>query len=255
VERLMATTPTHGRTPRGGGTVQQDRRGGSTTPLPAMAVGSAQTLPSMAPAPRFRPPEVSPVARPYTAFGQSGAGPWRGAENNQDGLIFRDRSPHLDRGTELAGRISSMPDPPSDGPIRPSLRLTNRTWNWQVGTGSAYTDDPTRQYTQAVSGNRRLFFSSDNSGGWQAIYGGTPGFYRNGPGGPPVGDPAKGPGRVYGGPPHGLHTMYPPDRQQTLATFRARPQMVAPRVDRLSNSRIAGQNYSQWTKHQGGGSQ
>lgn len=250
----MAPTPSYGRTERGGGTAQADRRG-SKTPLPGMSAGLAQTLPSTAQPPRFRPPQISPPGQPYTAFGQSGAGPWRGAEDYSDGLIFRDRSPHLDRGTEKAGRISSMPDPPMDGPIRPSLRMVNRTWNWTAGTGSAYADDPNRGYTQATAGNRRINFSSDNAGGWQTVYGGTPGFYRAGPGGPPVGDPAQGPGRVFGGPPHGFHTIYPPDRQQTLATFRARPQMVAPRVDRLSNSRIAGQNYSQWTRHQGGGPQ
>jgi len=75
-----------------------------------------------------------------------------------------------------------------------------------------------------------------------------------GPGGAPVGDPSQGPGRVFAGPPHGLHTLYPPDGQQREQRYRARPQMVAPRVDRLSNSRIAGQNYSQWTRHQGGAS-
>lgn len=251
----MAHTPTHGRTARGGGTAQPAAGRGSNTSIPAMSVGSAQTLPSVAPGPRFRPEQVSPVPQPYTAFGMSGAGPWRGPENAQDGLIFRDRSPHLDRGTERAGRISSLPDPPMDGPIRPSLRMTNRTWNWTAGIGAAYADDPGRGYTTATAGDRRFHFSSDNSGGWQTVYGGAPGFYRNGPGGTPIGDPAAGPARVYAGPPHGFHTMYPPDRQQTLATFRVRPQMVAPRVDRLSNSRIAGQNYSQWTRHQGGGPQ
>lgn len=252
----MAPNVLYGRSARGGGAPHPDGQGRTkNTPPPSTAIALAQSPPSVAPAPRFRPPQVAPVPHPYTAFGMSGAGPWRGAENAQDGLIFRDRSPHMDRGTERAGRISSMPDPPMDGPIRPSLRMTNRTWNWVAGLGAAATDDPTRPYTVAQAGNRRMFFSSDNTGGWQKVYGGAPGFYRNGPGGTPVGDPAQGPASVYGGPPHGLHTVYPPDRQQTLRTFRARPQMVAPRVDRLSNSRVGGQNYSQWTRHQGGGSQ
>jgi hypothetical protein len=62
---------------------------------------------------------------------------------------------------------------------------------------------------------------------------------------------APGPGRVPTGPAHGLHTLYPPDGQQTLARFRQVPAMVPARVDRLSNSRIAGQTYSERTLHQG----
>lgn len=234
-------TGTYGRTARGGGTVQssQIRRG----PAPPEVVPLAQTLPSVAPQPRFRPPEVSPVPRPYQAPNQSPQ--WREGDNTNDALIFRDRAPWFNRGTEYAGRISSNPDPPMDGPIRPSLRLVNRTWNWQVGTGSAYADDLQRPYTGL----------GEQGSGWTTVYGGAPGFYRLGPGGVPVGDPGQGPGRVWAGPPHGLHTEYPPAGQQTQAGYRARPQMVPARVDRLSNSRIAGQTYSQWTRHQGGGSQ
>lgn len=239
----MAHTPrTYGRTPRGGGTPKGAGRskGGAQQP-PVYPL--AQTLPSAAPdTRRFRPPQVSPVPRPYTAPGTSGAGPWRGGDNANDHLIFRDRHGYFDRGTERAGRISSMPDPPSDGPIRPSFRLVNITWNWQVGTGSAYADDLTRPYTGL----------GEQGSGWSTVYGGAPGFYRKGPGGTPVGDPNAGPARVWGGPPHGLHTEYPPAGAQSQARYRARPQMVPGRVDRLSNSRIAGQTYSQWTRHQGG---
>jgi hypothetical protein len=110
-----------------------------------------------------------------------------------------------------------------------------------AGTGSAYADDLSRPYTGV----------GEQGSGWTTVYGGTPGFHRNGPGGMPVGDPNQGPARVWAGPPHGLHTQTPPDNQQTLAGYRARPQMVAPRVDRLSNSRAAGQTYSQRTVHQG----
>lgn len=197
----------------------------------------AQTLPSAATAPRYRPPQIT-QPQPYQAPNQSPQ--WRGGNTN-DQLIFRDRAGHFFRGYEIAGRVSSMPDPPSDGPVRPSLRLVNRTWNWQVGTGSAYADDLSRPYTHV----------GEQGSGWTSIYGGTPGFYRSGPGGPPVGDPTQGPGRVWAGPPHGLHTMSPPNNAQTLAGYRARPQMVAPRVNRLSNSRAAGQTYSQRTAHQG----
>ena len=241
-----ATNRTHGRTPRGGGAARGTGVHGAASRSAARGnpqqpfVPAAQTLPSAAHQPRFRAPQIT-EPYPYTAFGASGAGPWRGGDNTNDGLIFRERAPHFFRGYEIAGRVSSMPDPPSDGPVRPSLRLVNRTWNWQVGTGQAYTDDRTRPYTGL----------GEQGSGWTTVYGGTPGFYRQGPGGFPVGDPDEGPGRVWAGPPHGLHTLYPPDRQQTLTNFRARPQMVAPRVDRLSNSRVAGQNYSQRTVHQG----
>ncbi len=231
----MTATRAYGRTARGAGAVKAPRaRANADTAYP-----SAQTLPSAAPAPRFRAPQIT-EPRPYQAPNQSPT--WRGGDNTNDQLIFRDRSGHMDTGYEIAGRTSSMPDPPSDGPIRPTFRLVNRTWNWQVGTGSAYADDLTRPYTGL----------GEQGAGWTTIYGGTPGFHRNGPGGVPVGDPNAGPGRVWAGPAHGLHTLYPPDRQQSLATFRARPQMVAPRVDRLANSRIAGQTYSQRTVHQGG---
>jgi hypothetical protein len=241
-----ATRPLFGRNPRGGGRMQQAQTGRRAAGVPPAVIPLPQTPPrAVSNTPRFRPPQVAPVPRPYTAPGMSGAGTWRGGDNTNDALIFRDRAPHLTMGYEIAGRISSQPDPPSDGPVRPSVRLVNRTWNWQVGTGQAYTDDLSRPYTHL----------GEQGSGWTTIYGGAPGFYRMGPGGQPVGDPNAGPGRVWAGPAHGLHTMYPPDRAQTLTNYRARPQMVAPRVDRLSNSRIAGQNYSQWTRHQGGGRQ
>lgn len=197
-----------------------------------------QSPPSTARAPRFRPPQIT---EPYPHQGPNQTHVFIGGNTN-DQLIFRDRSGHFDTGYEIAGRVSSQPDPPSDGPVRPTFRLVNRTWNWQVGTGQAYTDDLRRPYTGL----------GEQGSGWTTVYGGAPGFHRQGPGGAPIGDPAAGPGRVWAGPPHGLHTLYPPDGQQTQARYRARPQMVAPRVDRLSNSRIAGQNYSQWTRQQGG---
>lgn len=239
---MAYSMPTHGRTPRGGGTVKEAPRASGQQAPPAV-IPLAQTPPPM----RVQALPVSPVPAPQPRPGQ---GPnqlpqWRGGDNTNDALIFRSRAPQMSRGTEVAGRISSLPDPPSDGPIRPAMRLVNRTWNWTAGTGSSYTDDLTRPYTHL----------GEQGSGWTTVYGGAPGFYRQGPGGAPVGDPGQGTARVWAGPPHGLHTMYPPDRQQTQANYRARPQMVAPRVDRLSNSRIAGQNYSQWTRHQGGGQQ
>jgi hypothetical protein len=226
--------------PHGGGTQHASEQGRRMASVSPTVVPMAQTLPSVAPGPRFRPPQIT-QPRPYQAPNQSPQ--WREGDNTNDGLIHRSRFPFFQKGTELAGRHSSMPDPPTDGPIRPSLRLVNMTWNWQAGTGSAYTDDLSRPYT----------WIGEQGSGWTTVYGGTPGFYRMGPGGVPVGDPTQGPARVWGGPPHGLHTEYPPDRAQTQARYRRTPQMVPARIDRLSNSRIAGQNYSQWTQHQGGG--
>lgn len=241
VNGSIAGARTYGRSTRGGGS-RRPTQNKSAAPQQQQVFPLAQTLPSVAPAPRFRPPQIT-APHPYQAPNQSPQ--WREGDNTNDALIYRDRYGQFSKGKELAGRRSSMPDPPSDGPIRPSLRLINRTWNWQVGTGSSYTDDLSRPYTGL----------GEQGSGWTTINGGAPGFYRMGPGGMPVGDPEAGPGRVFSGPPHGLHTEYPPEGQQTQARYRARPQMVAARVDRLSNSRIAGQNYSQWTRHQGGGQQ
>lgn len=208
-----------------------------------------QTLPSITPQPSqntppqagdANAPKISPIGAPYTSEMTDHTG-WSPGDNANDGLIMRDRHPMFSHGTEIAGRISSRPDPPMDGPARPDMRLINRTWNWQVGTGAAYADDLTRPYTHL----------GQNDGTWTAISGGQPGFYRNGPGGVPSTQDAPGPGRVFSGPAHGLHTMYPADRMQTLQRFQAQPSMRAARVDRLSNSRIAGQTYSERTLHQG----
>ena len=235
----MAPNPLHGRHTRVGPVDASQRR--KTAPDQGVGYAMAQSPPSTAPAPRFRAPQLT-QPYPYQAPNQSPQ--WRGGDNTNDQLIVRDRAPQFNRGTETGGRNTYV-DPPKDGPIRPSLRLVNRTWNWQVGMGTGYADDLTRPYT----------WVGEQGAGWTTVYGGAPGFYRQGPGGAPVGDPSMGSARVWGGPPHGFHTYYPPDGAQTQATYRARPQMVPGRVDRLSNSRIAGQNYSQWTHHQGGGQQ
>jgi hypothetical protein len=238
---MMPARPLHGRTARGGGALHQAQAGRSAAGSPPANIPLPQSPPRMLrPVPRYVPPQIT-EPRPYQAPNQSPT--WRGGDNTNDQLIFRDRHGYMQTGYEIAGRTSSMPDPPSDGPIRPTFKVLNRTWNWQVGTGSAYTDDLTRPYTGL----------GEQGSGWTTVYGGAPGFYRQGPGGVPMGDPGAGPARVWSGPAHGLHTEYPPARQQTQANYRARPQMVPARVDRLSNSRIGGQTYSQWTQHQGGG--
>lgn len=231
----MVAINTHGRNSKGGGTPQHGARGNKMA-RPAV-IPLAQTLPSVAPQPRFAPP---PITQPRPGDGPNQSPTWRGG-NAFDQLITRDREVQFSRGTEVAGRISSQIDPPMSGPIRPDLRAINRTVNWQVGTGAAYADDLSRDYT----------WLGEQGSGWTTVYGGAPGFYRQGPGGIPVGDPSQGPARVWGGVPHGYHTFYPPENAQTQSRQRATPQMRPARVDRLSNSRIAGQNYSQWTKHQG----
>lgn len=203
-------------------------------------IPAAQTLPSKVPYSEARGPKISPPGRPYTAVLQSRT--WSSADNASETLIFRDRHGYFRQGTEYAGRISSMPDPPSDGPIRPIFNTINRTYNHQVGLGTAYADDFSRPYTGV----------GEQIGGWTIIYGGQPKFYRNGPGGAPSTADDSGPGKVYAGPPHGYHTFYPPDGQQTIRRAKSTPQMVATRADRISNSRSSGQNYSQRTTHQGG---
>lgn len=232
-----------GRNARGGGSVKPSERKASKQ-TPPEVVPLAQTLPSVAPKPRFRPPEIT-QPQPYQAPNQSPT--WRSGDNANDRLIFRDRHGMMNRGTTLGGQTDypGRPNVQGAGPVMPELRLVNRTWNWQVGTGQSYADDLTRDYTHL----------GEQGSGWTTINGGAPGFYRMGPGGQPVGDPNAGPGRVWAGPPHGLHTETPRDQAQTEQTYRARPQQRAARVNRLSNSRIAGQTYSQWTRHQGGGQQ
>jgi hypothetical protein len=186
--------------------------------------------------------QASPPPYPGPQPGPEQTHRWWSAENAQDTLIVRDRHGYFQSGTERAGRVSSMADPPASGPAMPSFKALNVTWNWQVGTGQAYADDLTRPYT----------WMGQQDGSWSQVYGGTPGFYRSGPGGPPVAtQPADGPQRIYGGPAHGLHTWSPPDYAQTLARYNSTPQMVAARVDRLSNSRVGGQSYSQTTMQQG----
>lgn len=191
----------------------------------------------------------SPQQSPYP-FNQT-PGPeqthtWWSAEDFSDTLIHRDRHGYFQTGSERAGRTSSQPDPPASGPVMPNFKALNVTWNWQAGTGAAYEDDLSRPYT----------WMGQQDGSWSQIWGGTPGFYRLGPGGAPVQtQPVDGPQRIYGGPAHGLHTWSPPDYAQTLSRYNTVPQMVAARVDRLSNSVIGGQSYSQTTMHQGGGMQ
>jgi len=209
----------------------------SVIPIPVgeTAPGGVQTGGNM------NQPQQAPVPYPGQ-WGPEQTHRWWQGNNQNDTLIHRDRNGYFQTGTERGGRVSSMPDPPASGPAMPSFKALNVTWNWQVGTGQSYADDLSRPYT----------WVGQQDGSWSQVLGGTPGFYRAGPGGPPVQtQPADGPQRIFGGPPHGLHTWSPPDYAQTLSRYNTVPQMVATRVDRLSNSKIGGQSYSQTTQHQG----
>jgi hypothetical protein len=190
---------------------------------------------------------------------------------SNDKLITYDRHGIFKVGYENSGRNSGETDPPMDGPARPSLWLVQRTINYQQGTDTtAATDDLTRDYTRNAEG----MYVGEQGTGWSRVYGGTPGLYQeygsyqgvapNTPGYDPVsgqtqgiiapvsqGQPGDGPQTVWGGPPHGLHSPTLPDYAQTLGRYMAIPQMARPRIDRPSNSPIAGQSYSQTVQPQG----
>lgn len=192
-----------------------------------------------------------------------------GGEN--DKLITSDRHAYFKVGYENSGRNSGETDPPMDGPARPSLAIVNRTINYQQGTDeTAATDDLTRDYTRNAEG----MYVGTQGQGWSQVYGGTPGLYQeygsyagisnSTPGYNPVtgetqgivapvaqGQPGDGPQTLWGGPPHGLHSPTLPVYNQTLGRYLTTPQMRAGRMDRPSNSPIAGQSYSQTVQSQG----
>jgi len=190
---------------------------------------------------------------------------------SNDKLISYDRHAIFKVGSENSGRNSGQTDPPMDGPARPSLWLVQRTISYQKGTDTtAATDDLTRDYTRNAEG----MYIGEQGTGWSKVYGGTPGLYQeygsyqgiapDTPGYDPVsgqtqgiiapvaqGAAGDGPQTVWGGPPHGLHSPTLPAYAQTIGRYMAIPQMAAPRVDRPSNSPIAGQSYSQTVQPQG----
>jgi hypothetical protein len=203
----------------------------------------------------FEPPETPrgpTVLAPYQETS------WRGgnALGVNDKLIARDRHGMMNVGSEMSGRNSGLTDPPLDGPARPSLRLINRTLNYQNGTdATAAADDLTRPYT----------WLGEQGSGWSSVYGGVPGLWQpygsyagicDGPvqGIQSVvgeGEMGDGPHKVWSGPPHGLHSQTQPDYSNTIGRYMAVPQMRAPRQDRPANSKIAGQSYGQTVQPQG----
>jgi hypothetical protein len=190
---------------------------------------------------------------------------------SNDKLVTYDRHAMMKVGYENSGRKSGNTDPPMDGPARPSLWLVQRTLNYQQGTDTTgATDDLTRDYTRNASG----MYVGTQGQGWSGIYGGTPGLYQeygsyegispSTPGYDPTtgesqgivspvgqGAPGDGPQTLWGGPPHGLHSPTLPSYDQTIGRYMAIPQMAQPRIDRPSNSPIAGQSYSQTVQPQG----
>lgn len=190
---------------------------------------------------------------------------------SNDKLVTYDRHGMFKVGYENSGRNSGQTDPPMDGPARPSLWLVQRTLNYQMGTDTtAASDDLSRDYSRNAQG----MYVGEQGTGWSRVYGGTPGLYQeygsyqgiapSSPGYDPVsgqtqgivapvgqGQAGDGPQTVWSGPPHGLHSPTLPDYAQTLGRYMAIPQMARPRIDRPSNSPIAGQSYSQTVQPQG----
>jgi hypothetical protein len=184
---------------------------------------------------------------------------------SNDKLTTLDRHGMMKVGYENSGRNSGRTDPPLDGPARPSLWLVQRSLSYQQGTDmSAATDDLSRSYTRNAQG----MYVGEQGTGWSRVYGGVPGLYQDygsyqgmSPSNPgisggihspaPEGQPGDGPHDVWSGPPHGLHSPTLPTYYQTLGRSMDIPQMTRPRIDRPSNSPIAGQSYSQTVQSQG----
>jgi len=189
---------------------------------------------------------------------------WRGgAYFANDKMMTNDRHVIMNRGTELSGRLSGYTDPPMDGPARPSMRIINRTINYQEGSdNTGNQDDLSRAYARTPDGK---YFRGTQGDPWTPVYGGTPGMYQpygtyQGIGNVPIqgiqapvpqGAPGDGPQSFAPGPPHGLHSPTMPDYLQTLGYYMAVPQMRAPRIDRPANSTSGGQSYSQTIQPQG----
>lgn len=217
-------------------------------------------------------------------------GPAGGAGTENNKLMTRDRHMFAKVGYENSGRDSGYTDPPvQGGPARPAYQMLNRSINYQSGTDNTLTqDDLSRDYTRVsvqdqgslsigwikdpnigpvggYMGREGALYIGDQGQGWGPIYGGVPGLYQpygsygGVTAGPiqgvqsPVAQGAQGDGprKVWSGPPHGLHSPTLPTYSQTLGRYMDIPQQRQPRVDRPSNSPIAGQSYSQTVQTQG----
>lgn len=249
-----------------GGTPPIRPLGGIGTPgsrygVPGRPVANASGNPSVSTDPSIPPPK-EPEGKPrILGVGQETW--WRGgAFFSNDQLTTSDRHLMQKSGTEVSGRRSGITDPPLDGPARPSYQTINRTINYQQGTDkTANADDLERPYTR----NSQGMYVGELGTPWVPVYGGVPGLwqpygsYQGYTAGPVKGIQSNveqgaqgdGPMSVSSGPPHGLHSPTLPSYSQTLGYYMAVPQMRLPRVDRPSNSRIAGQSYSQTVQPQG----
>lgn len=234
---------------------------GVTDGVPGTPTARVSGNPSVSTVDTVKPPD-NPRGPTVLEKGQETV--WRGGSNLgvYDTLIAADRHAILNRGKELSGRDSGTPDPLLSGPVRPSLRLVNRTINYQQGTDNdAAQDDLTRPYNRTPDGRQ---FIGTQGQGWSQVYGGVPGLYQpygsyaGFTAGPvkgiqsPVeqGSAGDGPGAVFSGPPHGLHSQSMRNGEQIAAFYASTPQMKSVRVDRPDNSRIAGQSYGQTVETQ-----
>lgn len=234
--------------------------------------------------PQFGQPRPLNVAQ-ETAVRAPGSSP---VGYSNDKLIAYDRHGMMKVGYENSGRKSGATDPPMDGPARPSLWLVQRTINYQQGTDrTAAADDLSRDYARTtmqpsadppawITGIHQGFhqyqcqegttqYVGEQGTGWAPIYGGVPGLYQpygsyagvtNGPvqgiqSPVPEGVSGDGPRKVWSGPPHGLHSPTLPTYNQTLGRYLSVPQQALPRIDRPSNSPIAGQSFAQTVQPQG----
>lgn len=168
-----------------------------------------------------------------------------------------------------------IPNPEADGPPQPQWRMLNRTLSWQIGTDGTRNLDNDAFHATTTAGRRSFPLGNQGSNPWERVNGGTPGLYHPygvrghvigpepkvyaDPGGPYAagtlldpGSPQDGPQLVFGGYPHGRHTKTVPPAKVTKARYRAVPQMKPGRQSRPSNSKIAGQSYSQTVVHQDG---
>jgi hypothetical protein len=229
--------------------------------VPGTPVAGASGNPAVSTNPVAAPPHT-PYGQPRV-LGVAQETAWRGGwQFVNDKLTVSDRHIMSKTGSERSGRDSGNTDPPSQGPARPSYQTINRTINYQKGTDNTRNqDDPTRPYTRNAQG----MYIGEQGTGWAPVSGGVPGLwqpygsYGGYTAGPvkgiqspvPYGAPGDGRQSVFSGPPHGLHTETLPDYSLTLGYYMAVPQMRQPRVDRPSNSRIAGQSYSQTVIPQG----
>lgn len=197
----------------------------------------------------------APNREQLTQFGRPSY--WRGGiQGFNDQQQSRDRHAYYDRGTQRTGIGPSVPGTPpnyhSDGPARPDLRTVNRSVNPQIGSDNTRNqDDLNRPYT----------WLGQQDGTNTPVYGGVPGMWvpYGTRGGIPYavqspvqeGAPLDGPAMVWSGPPHGLHSDTVQGGTLVVQRYLNTPQMRPVRLDRPSNSPIAGQSFSQTLPMQG----